>query len=114
MDSVRKKELLEEYKNRRPKMGVISYHCRETGESFLGISKDTQADFNSNNAKLTANYHPNKRMQELWNTYGQQGFETAVLKILKYEDPHKNHTVELEKLREQCFTMNPRASKIWL
>jgi len=98
MDSVRKKELIEAYKNRRPEMGVISYLCKETGESFLGISKDTKADFNSNNAKLAANYHPNKRMQELWNIYGQNGFETA----------------ELEELREQCFAMNNRASKIWL
>ncbi|HCL04177.1 MAG TPA: hypothetical protein DHW61_17520 [Lachnoclostridium phytofermentans] len=114
MDSVRKKELIEEYKNRRPEMGVISYLCKETGESFLGISKDTKADFNSNNAKLAANYHPNKRMQELWNIYGQNGFEISVIKILKYEDPNKNHTAKLEELREQCFAMNNRASKIWL
>ncbi len=40
MDKKRRKELLESYKNRRPEMGVISYHCKETGETFLGISQD--------------------------------------------------------------------------
>ena len=67
MDTKRKKELLEAYKNRHPEMGVISYRCKETGEVFLGISKDTKSDFNSTNMKLAANWHPNKRLQELWN-----------------------------------------------
>ncbi|MGB8454615.1 MAG: GIY-YIG nuclease family protein [Anaerocolumna sp.] len=75
MDVNRKRELLEEYKNRRPEMGVISYRCKTTGESFLGISKDTRADFNSTSAKLAANYHPNKRLLELWNQYNEEGFE---------------------------------------
>lgn len=34
MDMKRKKQLLEEYKNRRPEMGVISYRCLATNESF--------------------------------------------------------------------------------
>ena len=71
MDIKRKKELLEAYKNRQPEMGVISYCCKETGEVFLGISKDTKADFNNTNLKLAANCHPNKRLQELWNRYGR-------------------------------------------
>ena len=52
MDKRRKKELLEMYKNRHPEMGVISYHCKETDDVFLGISTDTKADFNSINMKL--------------------------------------------------------------
>lgn len=53
MDIKRKKELLEAYKNRHPEMGVISYSCKETGEVFLGISKDTRADFNLPYTKVT-------------------------------------------------------------
>ena len=44
MDTKRKKELLQQWKNRHPEMGVISFRCKKTGESFLGISKDTKAD----------------------------------------------------------------------
>lgn len=113
MDAKRKKEMIEAYKNRCPEMGLIAYRCKETGETFLGISKDTRADFNSNTVKLAANYHPNRRMQELWNTYGQDGFEIFVQEVLKYKDPHEDHTKELEELRELCFLQDPEAKKIW-
>ncbi|WP_069999169.1 GIY-YIG nuclease family protein [Cellulosilyticum sp. I15G10I2] len=113
MDIKRKKELLEAYKNRCPEMGVISYRCKETGEVFLGISKDTKADFNSTSVKLGANLHPNKRLQELWNKYGQESFELSVIKVLKYDDPHKDHTAELESLRQQCLAADPNARRIW-
>lgn len=113
MDMKRKKELLEMYKNRRPEMGVFSYHCKETGDTFLGISKDTRADFNSANAKLSSNMHPNNQLQELWNKYGREGFELSVIKILKYDDPNEDHTNELEELREECFASDPKARRIW-
>jgi hypothetical protein len=113
MDMKRKRELLEAYKNRHPEMGVISYRCKETGEVFLGISKDTKADFNSTNMKLGANIHPNKRLQELWNTFGLEGFELSVVKVLKYDDPQDDHTEKLESLREQCFAADPNARRIW-
>ena len=95
MDIKRKKELLESYKNRHPEMGVISYCCKETGEIFL------------------ANWHPNKKLQELWNKYGPEGFELSVIKVLKYDDPSEDHTAKLESLREQCLAANPNARRIW-
>lgn len=113
MDIKRKKELLEIYKNRHPEMGVISYHCRETGEKFFGISKDTKSDFNSTNMKLRVNLHPNKRLQELWDQYGLECFELSVIKVLKYDDPHEDHTAKLESLREQCLAMDLNARRIW-
>jgi len=113
VDTQRKKELIAEYKNRKPEMGVISFRCQATDESFLGISKDTKADFNSNSAKLGANCHPNKRLQELWNEYGRNGFELGVVKSLEYEDPNENYTAKLEKLREECLSQDKLAKKIW-
>ena len=70
MDKAQKKALTEEWKNRRPEMGVISLRCRETGEVFLGTAKDTKAAFNSVRAKLSGGLHPNKRLMELWKQYG--------------------------------------------
>ncbi|MDF2892391.1 MAG: nuclease family protein [Clostridia bacterium] len=113
MDIKRKKELLEAYKNRRPEMGVISYRCKETDEVFLGISKDTKADFNSINVRLETNWHNNKQLQELWNKYGLEGFELSVIKVLKYDDPMEDQTDKLESLRGQCFAVNPNARRIW-
>ena len=113
MDTNRKKQLIEEYRNRKPEMEVISYHCKATEESFLGISKDTRADFNSISCKLASNFHPNKRLLELWNQYGEDGFVLSVVKILKYEDPLEDHTKELEALRDQYLLQDEKAMKIW-
>lgn len=113
MDIKRKRQLLEEYKNRKPEMGVISYRCKRTGESFLGISTDTRADFNSTNMKLSTGTHPNKYMQDLWNKYGQDNFELSVVMVLKYENAAEDHRPELEKLREQCLKSDPEARRIW-
>lgn len=113
MNDKRRKELILEYKNRKPEMGVISYRCMATGESFLGISKDTRADFNSTNIKLESNHHPNRRMLELWQKYGKEGFEISVIKVLEYKDPLENYTKELEALREECFAVDAGAVKIW-
>ena len=110
---INKKELLQAYKNRRPEMGIISYRCIETGEIFLGASKDTRADFNSISFKLSSNGHPNHRLQELWKEYGKEGFELLVIKILKYEDPSEDQSKKLESLLEQCLADEPSSKKIW-
>lgn len=78
MDLNRKKQLLQEYKNRRPEMGVISLRRKTTGESFLGISRKTRADFNGIQCRLDGNTHPNKHLQALWNAYGMRDFEHAL------------------------------------
>ena len=113
MDKAQRKAMVEQWKLRRPEMGVISIRCKATGEAFLGASKDTKADFNSNRAKLSMGSHPNKRLAALWEQYGEEGFEWSVLKILDYENPEDDHTAELEKLREQCLAADEKAVKIW-
>ena len=113
MDKEKKKQLLEEYKYRKPEMGVISFKCLTTGESFLGVSSDTRADFNSNLAKLNFGGHPNKQLLSLWQTYGQDNFEVNVIKVLKYKDPDEDHKGELEALREICLAEDSLSKKIW-
>ena len=66
MDLQRKKELLYEWNNRHPEMGVIAIVCKETGDAFLTISKDTSVGFNRHRFQLPANMHPNKALQALW------------------------------------------------
>jgi hypothetical protein len=80
MDIKRKKELLEDYKNRYPEMGVISYRCRETSEVFLGISKDTKSDFNSTNMKLAANWHPINNYRNSGTNMAQKALNYQLLK----------------------------------
>jgi len=113
MDMRRKKELLEEYRNRRPEMGVVSFRCIATGESFMGSTKDTKAYFNSERFKLLSGGHPNRQFQEIWNKHGEEGFEVSVLKTLKYDDPKEDHREELEELLDQCLQVDSMARRIW-
>ena len=46
MDTKRKKELLSEWKNRHPEMGVVAIICKATNEIFADISTDTRFAFN--------------------------------------------------------------------
>ena len=46
MDKAQRKAMIEAWKNRSPEMGVIALRCKETGESFLGVSKNIPAEFN--------------------------------------------------------------------
>lgn len=113
MDIQRKRELLEAYKNRCPEMGVISFRCIATGESFLGASSDTKADFNSSSFKLSTGTHPNKQLQALWKQYGRDGFELCVLEVLKYDDPKEDHTAKLEAMRTGYLANDRLARRIW-
>ena len=98
MDVKRKMELLYEWKNRRPEMGLIAITCKSTGEMFVDISTDTQFAFNSHRFQLSANLHPNKRLQELWQQYGENGFDYAVVKVLKYKNKDDDQTKKLTSL----------------
>ncbi len=112
MDMKRKKELLNEWKNRHPEMGVISISCKPTGDLFLGISKDTKTGYNRHRFQLSVNLHPNKKLQELWNRYGEQEFEYSVVEVLEYENPQDDQTDSLLELLECCLTEMPGAGRI--
>ena len=93
-------------------MGIIAFSFPAAGETFLGPSTDTKADYNSNHFKLMGNLHPNKRMQELWHQYGDSGFAFSVISVLEYEDPKADHSKELEKMLEDCLAADPQAVPI--
>lgn len=112
MDVTRKKELLSAYRDRCPEMGVIAFRCGAVDETFFMIAADIPAKFNRIRFQLSCGNCPNKRLQELWTQYGGDAFELQVVKRLKYDDPKKDHTEELETLCELCLLENPNAKRI--
>ena len=75
MDIKKKRELLEAWENRHPEMGVISFRCSATDETFLATATDIPAKFNRIRFQLSAGNCPNKRLQELWEQYGEDAFD---------------------------------------
>lgn len=112
MDKQRKKELLQTWQDRQPEMGVIALSCQATGECFLALSKDTRADFNSIRFQLSANSHPNRELQNLWNVHGDEQFAFSVVKTLKYDRRDDDHSEALAELLAQCLQERPEAKLI--
>lgn len=112
MDMNRRRELLEEWKNRRPDMGIISITCVPTGDVFLDFSKDINATFNSNRFRLTIKRHPNMEMQALWNEYGIDNFEFETVKLLKYKNVEDVERDDLLELLEDALREIPNARRI--
>jgi len=114
MDHQRKKQLMWEYKNSKPEMGILSYYCKQTGDYFLGWTKDTRAGINSTTCKLNSNFHPCRNLLKQWNEYGEEGFAVTVLEVLPYEkDSEKtDYTKELKELLEVCLEQTENATRI--
>lgn len=78
MDKTKRKELVSEWKNRRPEMGVISFKCKATGDNFIDISKDMKADYNSNRFKLLMGNHPKKKCRRFGNNTVKTGLNISL------------------------------------
>lgn len=112
MNAQQKKEMRENYRNRRPDMGVLSMTCTATGEAFLVIAKDLSNGLNRHTFQLGANMHPNKALQSLWNRYGQGGFTFETAGKIEYDDPQEDQTEKLEALLEACLKENSKAQRM--
>lgn len=99
----KRKKLLEEYKMRKPEIGIIGIKCRVTGDIFLGITNDTSVGFNRHKFQLEASMHPNKELDRLWKKYGKDEFEFLVVDTLEYDDTPDEHMEELEMLLEESL-----------
>lgn len=99
MDAQRKRLLKQQYKERKPDMGIVCYFCKSSGARYIGGVVDIKATLNSNRVKLDTNFFPNKRLQSSWNQYGAADFEIDVLETLGYDneaDDPKDYAEELE------------------
>lgn len=113
MDRERRKALLEAYENRIPEMGIIALHIPAENLSFINISKDIKADFNSNLFKLSCNSHPNKVLQGLYKQHGKEGFVSEVLERIEVKDPKADYTDKLEGLLIKYLNANANMRRMW-
>lgn len=106
MDKDRKKALQEQYKNRKPDMGVICWQCGD--KMWIATSKDVNADYNSTSFQLKLGSWPNKEMQRAYSS-DPDSFVWSVPKNLDYEDPAEDHTDDLQQLLMEFLDEHPDA-----
>lgn len=112
LDKEQKKVMVSNWKERHPEMGVVSVTCKSTGEQFFDTTRDTATWFNRHRFQLNWGGHPNKHLQELWNHYGEDNFEPAVVSSLEYDHVEDVTPKDLKELLELCLLEQPQAKKL--
>lgn len=95
-----RKELKEEYRQKKFRMGVFKIVNVANGKIFLGSSTDLDTAWNSHHFRLKAGMHENNELQKDWLQFGEQTFNYLVVEELKIKegaDPGKELKA-LEKL----------------
>lgn len=96
----RKKELIEQYKQMRPEMGVLLIRCLREEAVFLAPCPGFTIRRNRILFQLNMGSHPNRRLQQLWQQYGQEGFEMLELDTLAYREGDNYRDSYVDELRE--------------
>ncbi|CEO28106.1 GIY-YIG nuclease family protein [Paraclostridium sordellii] len=104
MDRLRKKELLQQYKEMKPEMGVYMFKSKKTNTVYLGYDKNIKATINGDRFKLNLNSHRYKKLQKDWNENKEENFEIRIVEVLPYDkDESKvDYSEDLKILREMC------------
>lgn len=109
MDKKKKKEMLGEWKLRKPEIGIVAIKSKSTGEIFLDTSLDTSVSFNRHKFQLELGNHPNKRLSELWKNNGEDDMEYLIVDTLEYEDNPEDNEEELEIILMECMDKMEKA-----
>ena len=110
----RKKELKEQYKQMRPQMGVYLLRCRQADRVYIGASQNIKGMLNRIRFQLAAGSIPNRRLQKIWDDYGNDSFTEEVVEVLEYgrDESKTDYTEELEILKEMCKEKYREAEEI--
>ena len=95
------KQLKEEYKQKKFKVGVFQIRNTVNGKIFVGSSVNLDAIWNRNKGELKFNGHRNKQLQEEWNSFGEENFVYEILSEIEQKDgDNLDYNKEAKKLEE--------------
>lgn len=98
---VDKRELIKQYKQNPPEMGIFQIRNRINGKIFIGKAMNLKGILNSNRFQLKNNSHMNKALQADFNEHGEENFVFEKLDILKVKDDISyDYNKDLELLEE--------------
>jgi hypothetical protein len=77
-----KKELIAEYKARKPARGAFAVRCTANGQTWVGASPNLNTAQNSIWFTLRLGSHYDKALQAAWAVHGEHAFEYEILEKL--------------------------------
>ena len=97
----KKKELVKEYKQNPPKMGVYQIRNLVNDKVFVGTALNLDGILNSNKFQLKMGGHKNKALQSEWKEFGAENFVFEVLdELTPNASSEKDYREELAFLEE--------------
>ncbi len=99
-----RKELKEEYKQMKFKMGVFQIKNNINGKVFIGSSLDLKAIWHAQKLQLEFGMHQNSALQKEWNEYGAENFVYEILEEIKQSDDKPvDYNKEIKILEEMII-----------
>lgn len=96
-----RKELQEEYKQKKPNAGVFQIKNNKNGMMLIEASSDIQSKWNRHRTELRFGSHRNKMLQKDWNELGEENFMFSILSKLEIkEDDNFDLNSEVKLLQE--------------
>ena len=97
-----RKELTEEYKQTKFRMGVFQIRNMVNGKIFMESSINLDAIWNRHRLELDFGGHRNKSLQKDWKEFGEYNFKFEILSEIEHREgvavDYKKELILLEKM----------------
>lgn len=99
-----KKQMKEEYKQVKFKMGVFQIKNNSNGKIFIGSSLDLKAIWHAQRLQLETGTHINSDLQKDWKEFGPENFSYEILEELtQTDDKLIDYKKEVKALQEMII-----------
>ena len=99
-----RKELKEEYKQMKFKMGVFQIKNNINGKIFIGSSLDLKAIWYAQKLQLDIGMHQNSELQKDWKEFGSENFIYEILdEINQTDDKPIDYKKEIKTLEDMII-----------
>lgn len=101
MDTSRRRELIQQYKERKPRVGVVAVRCAATGEAWVGATRNLDSARNPVWMSLRLGSCRVATLQAAWKAHGEAGLVFETLEELDIEGMTPLGVGDLLKSREK-------------
>jgi hypothetical protein len=110
MDNARKKDLIREYREAKPRAGIFAVTCAAAGKVWTAASPNLATAKNGVWFQLRAGGYINRKAQAAWTQHGEDAFAFEVLEEIA--DDNLQMTGLLLKEREAHWRQERAAEKL--
>jgi len=101
VDKRRKKELIQQYKQMKPRMGIFIIRSKCNNKCYIQTTQNLRGVINGAKVRLVNAMHPNRELQKEWTDFGPENFTIEILENLEYDkdESKTDYTEELAVLQ---------------